>query len=60
MNHIIETKEVSKQFKKEKVLREVSIHVKENSVYGLLGPNGAGKSTLYIKSKSQGYFKISF
>ena len=26
-------------------MRNVSLHVKRNSVYGLLGPNGAGKST---------------
>lgn len=46
MKNIIETKNLTKRFKKEKVLHGVSIHVKENSVYGLLGPNGAGKSTL--------------
>lgn len=46
MNNIMETKKVSKLFKNEKVLQNVSIQVKENAVYGLLGPNGAGKSTL--------------
>lgn len=46
MNNIIETKQLTKNFKQEKVLKDISIHVRENSVYGLLGPNGAGKSTL--------------
>lgn len=27
-------------------VNNVSLHIKENSVYGLLGPNGAGKSTI--------------
>lgn len=45
-NYMIETKNVSKKFGKETALDQVSIHVRENSVYGLLGPNGAGKSTL--------------
>lgn len=42
----IETVGLSKQFKHEKVLNKVSIHVRKNKIYGLLGPNGAGKSTL--------------
>lgn len=46
MTNIIETHNLTKQFKHEKILNEVSLHVPENSVYGLLGPNGAGKSTL--------------
>lgn len=45
-NYRIETKSISKKFGKEYALKQVSIHVRENSVYGLLGPNGAGKSTL--------------
>ena len=34
-----------KEFNRRTVVRNVSLHVKRNSVYGLLGPNGAGKST---------------
>lgn len=45
MKYILETKEISKTFKKQKVNHKISIKVKENSIYGLLGPNGAGKST---------------
>lgn len=46
MKNIIETKKLTKEFKHEKALNNVSIHIRENTVYGLLGPNGAGKSTL--------------
>lgn len=45
MSIIIETKNLTKIFKNEKVVNEVSLSIKENSIYGLLGPNGAGKST---------------
>jgi len=44
--YILETKHLTKQFKNQKAVNDLSIGVKENSVYGLLGPNGAGKSTL--------------
>lgn len=46
MNYIIESKNLSKKYKDQRVLDSVSISVEEGSVYGLLGPNGAGKSTL--------------
>ncbi|GMA08597.1 antibiotic ABC transporter ATP-binding protein [Tetragenococcus halophilus subsp. flandriensis] len=46
MKNIIETKQLTKTFKRETVLENISIHVQENTIYGLLGPNGAGKSTL--------------
>lgn len=46
MNYILETKNLSKQFKNTLGLDKVSIHIDEGKVYGLLGPNGAGKSTL--------------
>ncbi|KNZ40336.1 lantibiotic protection ABC transporter ATP-binding protein [Acetobacterium bakii] len=45
-NYILETRHLTKQFKAQKVVNDLSIGVKENSIYGLLGPNGAGKSTL--------------
>ena len=45
MTNIIETKNLTKQFKDFKALDNVSINIEEVKVYGLLGPNGAGKST---------------
>lgn len=44
--YILETRDVSKTFKKSYAVKELSMSVRKNSVYGLLGPNGAGKSTL--------------
>jgi ABC-2 type transport system ATP-binding protein len=42
---ILETKNLCKEFKNEKVVKNISISVPRNTIYGLLGPNGAGKST---------------
>lgn len=43
---ILETKNLCKNFKKQEAVKDISVSVKANSIYGLLGPNGAGKSTL--------------
>ncbi|MSR91572.1 lantibiotic protection ABC transporter ATP-binding protein [Inconstantimicrobium porci] len=43
---ILETRDLCKRFKGQDANKDVSIHVRRNSIYGLLGPNGAGKSTL--------------
>lgn len=45
MEYILETKNLTKIYGKEKSNNNVNIHVEKNKVYGLLGPNGAGKST---------------
>lgn len=45
MKEILKTYNLCKYFKKQKAVDNVSITVRENSIYGLLGPNGAGKST---------------
>ena len=45
MKEILKTDNLCKDFKKQKAVNNVSITVRENSIYGLLGPNGAGKST---------------
>lgn len=45
MKAILKTNNLCKDFKKQKAVDNVSITVRENSIYGLLGPNGAGKST---------------
>jgi gallidermin-class lantibiotic protection ABC transporter ATP-binding subunit len=42
---ILETKGLTKKFRGGYANRDISIHVKRNSIYGLLGPNGSGKST---------------
>ncbi|MBN1038927.1 lantibiotic protection ABC transporter ATP-binding protein [Clostridium sp. ZS2] len=55
---ILETKNLSKTFKKQEAVKEVSIKVEKNSIYGLLGPNGAGKST--ILKMITGMIKPSF
>lgn len=45
MKILLETSMLCKTFKKQKAVNSISLHVRENTVYGLLGPNGAGKST---------------
>lgn len=45
MKAILKTNNLCKDFKKQNAVNNVSITVRENSIYGLLGPNGAGKST---------------
>ncbi|MDF2886237.1 MAG: spaF [Lacrimispora sp.] len=44
-DHILYTKNLTKKFKDQTAVNNVSLTVPRNSVYGLLGPNGAGKST---------------
>lgn len=39
--NLVEIKQVTKVFRKQKVLNQVSLHIPKNSVYGLLGPKGA-------------------
>lgn len=45
-DYLVEIKQVTKEFHKQKALNQVSLNIPKNCVYGLLGPNGAGKSTL--------------
>ena len=44
--NIIETHYLTKSFKHQQVLKDVTLTIPQNCVYGLLGANGAGKSTL--------------
>lgn len=46
MNNILVAKNVTKQYGGHIALKNVSIEIPKNSIYGLLGPNGAGKTTL--------------
>lgn len=36
----------SKSFKKQQVLKDINLVIKENEIFGLIGPSGAGKTTL--------------
>ncbi|WP_019772015.1 lantibiotic protection ABC transporter ATP-binding protein [Streptococcus sobrinus] len=44
MNYVLETRNLTKKFGKQVAVKEISLQVEKNSVYGLLGPNGSGKS----------------
>ena len=46
MDHILVANDVTKQFGSNYALKNVSLEIPRNSIYGLLGPNGAGKTTL--------------
>jgi len=43
--YAIEIDHLSKNFGKIEAVKEFSVNVPENSIFGLLGPNGSGKST---------------
>ena len=42
----LEARHISKSYAQHKALDDVSIAVKQGTVFGLLGPNGAGKTSL--------------
>ena len=44
---MFEIKNISKSFNKKIVVKNLSISMNENKIYGLLGPNGAGKTTTF-------------
>ena len=61
--NIIEVKNLSKAFKENKVLDDISFNVKKGDVYGFFGRNGAGKTTtirviLDLLQKDQGTVKV--
>lgn len=43
--NIIETKNLTKNYGKNRGIQDVNISVKEGEIFGFIGPNGAGKST---------------
>ncbi|MDN5326291.1 MAG: lantibiotic transport system ATP-binding protein [Moorella sp. (in: firmicutes)] len=44
--YILETRNLRKYYRKQLVVKDVSLRVPTGSIYGLIGPNGAGKSTI--------------
>ncbi|MEP7219260.1 MAG: ATP-binding cassette domain-containing protein, partial [Bacteroidota bacterium] len=44
---ILRADHLVKSYKKNRVVRDVSLHVEQGEVVGLLGPNGAGKTTTF-------------
>ena len=45
MENIIEVKNLTKSYKNNKAIDDLSFYVKKGEILGLLGPNGSGKST---------------
>lgn len=46
MNYLLEIENVSKTYGSYQALDNISIQIREGSIFGLLGPNGAGKTSL--------------
>ncbi len=46
MEYVLQTKDLSKRYRKYKALDGITMNVPKGSVYGLVGRNGAGKTTL--------------
>ena len=44
--HMLDIRNITKQYANHRALDDVSLHVKKGSIFGLLGPNGAGKTSL--------------
>lgn len=44
---LLETRELTKEFRGFTAVREVSLRVRRGTVHALIGPNGAGKTTLF-------------
>ncbi len=45
MQNILEAHHVSKSYASHQALKDISLNVPEQTIFGLLGPNGAGKTT---------------
>jgi len=46
MQNLISFDKISKSFKKNEVLKNISFNIKEGEFFGLIGPSGAGKTTI--------------
>ena len=47
MVEILRTENLSKSYRRRKVVNRVCIEIHEGEIVGLLGPNGAGKTTSF-------------
>lgn len=45
MDYVLKTENLTKVYGKNKVVNNVSMHVKKGNIYGFIGKNGAGKTT---------------
>ena len=45
--YVIEVSHVNKNFKDNKVLKDVSLRCESGKIYGLVGHNGSGKTVLF-------------
>lgn len=60
---MIEVKNITKNFGKSEVLKDISLSIKEGDIYGIIGHSGAGKSTLLrclngLESYNSGSIKV--
>lgn len=46
MQYVLETKELTKNYRHYKALSGLNMHIPKGAIYGLVGKNGAGKTTL--------------
>lgn len=46
MEYILQTKDISKSYKKHKALDGVTMNIKKGDIYGFVGENGSGKTTI--------------
>ena len=45
---VLETRDLSKQYKTQLALNHVNLRLQQGRIYGLIGKNGAGKTTLML------------
>ena len=43
---VLETRDLSKQYRSQWALNHVNLRLQQGKIYGLIGKNGAGKTTL--------------